>query len=137
MKRTQLYLLTLLIISTFLQSCNVAKHLPAGEKLYVGADFVLKTDSTIGKDEKTRLTEELTALARPRPNKRLFGFPYKLAFYYFIGEPKKETGLRASLRRSLGEAPVLASARGLTANGQLMANVLSNDGYFGSGVAGE
>ncbi len=120
-----------------LLGCNVAKRLPAGEKLYVGADFVLKTDSTISADEKKRLTEQLTALARPKPNKRLLGFPYKVALYYFIGEPKKEKSIRGSLRRSLGEAPVLASARGLAANAELMANVLENEGYFRTTVAGQ
>lgn len=137
MKRSQPYLLVAFFFGVFLQSCHVAKHLPAGEKLYVGADFVLNTDSTITKDEKTRLTEQLSELARPRPNKRLFGFPYKVGFYYFIGEPKKEKGFRAGLRRRFGEAPVLASARGLTANSNLMANVLENEGYFRSQVSGE
>ncbi|MBO0929461.1 BamA/TamA family outer membrane protein [Fibrella sp. HMF5036] len=122
---------------TILQSCNVAKHLPTGEKLYVGADFVLKTDSTIAKKEKERLVTELQALARPRPNSRIFGFPYKVAFYYFVGEPKKEKGFRAGLRRKFGEAPVLASARGLAANGQLMGNTLENEGYFGTSLQGD
>ncbi|ARK11989.1 BamA/TamA family outer membrane protein [Fibrella sp. ES10-3-2-2] len=130
-------LVTLLCSVLLIQGCNVAKKLPAGEKLYVGADFVLNTDSTITKDEKSRLKDQLSELARPRPNKRLFGFPYKVAMYYFIGEPKKETGFKASLRRRFGEAPVLASARGLTANSALMANVLENEGYFRSQVGGE
>ncbi len=137
MKRTQFYISLLLLTTAILQSCNVAKRLPAGEKLYVGADFVLKTDSTISSSEKKQLTEQLEGLSRPRPNKRLFGFPYKVAFYYFIGEPKKEKGFRAGLRRSFGEAPVLASARGLIANSELMANVLENQGYFRSQVSGE
>ncbi|WP_229374314.1 translocation and assembly module lipoprotein TamL [Fibrella rubiginis] len=122
---------------TILQSCNIAKHLPAGEKLYVGADFVLKTDSTVTKKEKDRLVSELQTLARPRPNSRIFGFPYKVGFYYFIGEPKKEKGFRAGLRRKFGEAPVLASARGLAANGQLMGNTLENEGYFGTTLQGD
>ena len=137
MKNTKPYLLLAFTVCLLLQSCNVAKHLPAGEKLYVGADFVLNTDSTVTKDEKSRLTDQLTELARPRPNKRLFGFPYKVALYYFIGEPKKEKGFRAGMRRRFGEAPVLASARGLTANSELMTNVLENEGYFRSTVAGE
>lgn len=116
--------------------CNVAKRLPAGEKLYVGADFVLNTDSTVTEDEKDRLEEQLTALARPRPNKRLFGYPYKVGLYYLIGEPKKENGFRAGLRRRFGEAPVLASARGLSANSQLMSNVLENEGYLRNTVQG-
>jgi outer membrane protein assembly factor BamA len=137
MKRLQLYIPLFLLTSIFVQSCNVAKKLPAGEKLYVGADFVLNTDSTVSSDEKGRLEEQLTELVRPRPNKQLFGFPYKVAMYYFIGEPKKENGFRASLRRRFGEAPVLASARGLTANSTLMANVLENQGYLRSQVGGE
>ena len=139
MKRTQLYIPLILLTTTLFQSCNVAKKIPAGEKLYVGADFVLNTDSTITKDEKSGLAERLTALARPRPNKRLFGFPYKVALYYFFGGSKsqKDKGFKASLRRRFGEAPVLASARGLTANGALMANVLENEGYLRAQVAGE
>ena len=136
-RRHPLYIIHCTLFIIILQSCNVAKHLPAGEKLYVGADFVLKTDSTIAKKEKERLVTELQTLARPRPNARLFGFPYKVAFYYFVGEPKKEKGFRAGLRRKFGEAPVLASARGLAANGQLMANTLENEGYFGTTLQGD
>jgi outer membrane protein assembly factor BamA len=131
-----LYILHYSLFILLLQSCNVAKKLPAGEKLYVGTEFVLNTDSTVTKDEKARLDAELMALARPRPNKRLFGYPWKVGLYYFIGEPKKETGFRASMRRRFGEAPVLASARGLAANSQLMSNVLENDGYFRNTVVG-
>jgi hypothetical protein len=124
-------------IPFLLQSCNVAKKLPAGEKLYVGADFVLNADSTVSEDEQGRLTDVLTEVVRPRPNKRVFGYPWKVGLYYFIGEPKKENGFRASLRRRFGEAPVLASARGLTANGQLMNNILENEGYPRNTVQGD
>ncbi|MEZ0611312.1 BamA/TamA family outer membrane protein [Fibrella sp. WM1] len=136
-RNVRFYIFPITVFIFSLQSCNVSKRLPAGEKLYIGADFVVNGDSTVSKDEQGRVEEQLAALARPRPNKRLFGYPYKVGIYYMIGEPKKETGFRASLRRRFGEAPVLASARGLTANSQLMSNVLENSGYFRNSVQGE
>jgi outer membrane protein assembly factor BamA len=119
------------------QSCNVAKRLPPNERLYVGTDINLSADSTVAKDDKENLAGQLKALARPRPNKTLFGIPYKVGFYYLLGEPKREKGLRAWFRRKFGEAPVLASAKAISSNATIFSGVMENEGYFRSSVSGK
>lgn len=125
-----------LFLFLLLQSCNIAKRLPANERLYVGTDINLSADSTITEDDKESLEEQFGNLARPRPNKTLFGFPYKVALYYLLGEPKKEKGLRAWFRRKFGEAPTLASAKAISSNATIFAGLMENEGYFRSSVSG-
>ena len=40
-----------LLLVGLLSGCNIAKHLPAKERLYDGTDFVMKADSTVSADE--------------------------------------------------------------------------------------
>ncbi|TAE33909.1 MAG: hypothetical protein EAZ91_00930 [Cytophagales bacterium] len=134
MKRYKHYLLILL----FFQSCNLAKRLPPNERLYVGTDINLVVDSTVNvsKDDRETIEDELGELARPRPNKMLFGYPYKVGLYYMLGEPKKEKGLRSWFRRKFGEAPVLASAKAISSSSTLFVNWMENEGYFQAKASG-
>lgn len=125
------YILSLLLIS-FLTGCNVSKYIPKNEKLFYGSEIKMQADSTIGKDEVSELQGQLEELARPNPNGRILGFPLKVWFYYYIGEPKKENGLRAWLRRKLGQPPVFASAKALSSNSLIFNSHLENNGYFRS-----
>ncbi len=125
------YLLLLLTLN----ACNIAKHLPEKERLYDGTDIVMKADSNVSKDEQGSLKDQLSALARPRPNKKLFGYPYKVGLYYLFGEPKKN-GFRAWFRRKFGEEPILASAKAISSNIPVWKATLQNEGYFGSNVTG-
>lgn len=125
----------LLILTLLLNACNIGKHLPANERLYMGTDIVIKADSTVPKDEQSALKDHLASLARPKPNKQLFGYPYKVGFYYLLGEPRRN-GLRAWFRRKFGEEPVLASAKAISANIPVFQVSLQNEGYFGSTATG-
>lgn len=125
------------IASSLFFSCNIAKHLPANERLYVGTDIRIKADSSVSKTEQGTLKEGLEGIARPRPNKQLFGYPFKVALYYLLGEPTSENGFRAWFRRKLGEPPVFASAKALSSNAIIWAAYLENEGYFRSSVSGQ
>ncbi len=114
-----------------LNACNVARRLPPGEKLYVGADFKLQADESVSKARRKEIASGLAGLARPRPAKTLFGFPYKVWLYYLLKEEKKQN----TTKRKFGEAPVLASARALTANETVFRAYLENEGYFKSSVS--
>ncbi|MBD2702111.1 BamA/TamA family outer membrane protein [Spirosoma sp. BT702] len=124
--------LCLLLTVWLLNGCNVAKHLPANERLYMGTDIVVKADSTVPSSEQEAIQEELSGLARPRPNQQLFGYPYKVGLYYLFGEPRKPKGFRAWFRRKFGQEPVFASAKALSANIPIFKATLQNAGYFGS-----
>ncbi len=125
-----------MLVTLALGSCNITKHLPPGEKLYVGSEVKMQADSTISKSEVKTVKASLEGISRPRPAKTLLGYPYKVALYYAFGTPKKETGLRASLRRKLGEPPVLSSAKALGSSATIMTAFLENEGYFRSAVSG-
>ncbi|GAB3322128.1 BamA/TamA family outer membrane protein [Larkinella ripae] len=132
MKNGLIYLLAFFALT----GCHVARHIPPGEKLYMGAEINVAVDSTVSKGEKEQIEEQLTGLARPKPNKKLFGYPYKVGLYYLMGEPKKEKGFRAWFRRKFGEEPVFASAKALTSNAAIWMAFLENEGYFRSTVSG-
>lgn len=42
--------LSLLVIAGLFNACNVAKHLPAKERLYMGTDIIIQPDSTVSKE---------------------------------------------------------------------------------------
>ena len=133
--RPGVYLLLLPLLVS-LNACNIAKHLPANERLYMGTDVVINADSTVSKDEQTALKEQLEALARPRPNAQVFGYPIRVGLYYLFGEPRKPKGFRSWFRRKFGREPVFASARAISANVPIMNATMKNEGYFGSTVSG-
>lgn len=128
---SQRLLLSALLLT--LAACNVAKRLPPGEKLYVGAEFDVKGAPEVTKGQMKDVKAGLANLARPRPAKTLFGFPYKVWLYYVLKEEKKQN----TTKRKFGEPPVFASARALSANETVFRAFLENEGYFRSGVSGE
>lgn len=119
-----------------LNACNIAKHLPANEKLYAGTDVIIKADSTISKSDQSEVQTQLLDLARPKPNSQIFGYPIKVGLYYLFGEPRKPKGFRAWFRRKFGQEPVLASAKAISSNIPIWEATLLNQGYFGSQVTG-
>ncbi|MVM35860.1 BamA/TamA family outer membrane protein [Spirosoma sp. HMF4905] len=120
-----------------LSACNIAKHLPSNDRLYMGTDINIHADSTVSATEQSGLKDQLTALARPRPNKQLFGYPYKVGLYYLFGEPKKPKGFRSWFRKKFGQEPVLASAKAISSNIPIFKATLQNQGYFGSDATGK
>lgn len=128
--------LALCLVICLLNACNIAKHLPANERLYMGTDVVIHADSTVSASEQKSLQTQLTELGRPRPVKQLFGYPYKVGLYYLFGEPRKN-GFRAWFRKKFGEEPVFASAKALTSNIPIYKATLQNSGYFGSDATGK
>lgn len=119
-----------------LNACNLAKRLPPNERLYMGTDVTVKADSTVSGDEQSALKERLEALARPRPNAQVFGYPVRVGLYYLFGEPRRPKGFRSWFRRKFGREPVFASARAISANVPIMNATMENEGYFGSTVSG-
>lgn len=117
-------------------SCNVSRHLPPGEKLYRGAIVKVQKEKDVKQSAKT-LQKQLKVATRPAPNKYLLGQPYKVWWWYFIGEPKRPKGIKAFLRDKLGEPPVLSSRVNATVVAQNMNAYLDNIGYFHSTVTGD
>ncbi len=116
--------------------CSVKKYLPPGEKLYRGASITIKKEQN-AKISSRSVKSQLKLVARPKTNTFLLGQPYKVWWWYVIGAPKKPTGFKAWLRKTLGEAPVLSSRVKPKATAELMQASLENSGYFHSVVSGD
>jgi outer membrane protein insertion porin family len=125
-----------IFVSIFITGCSVRKYLPEGELLYKGASIYVEKD-TANTTSKKSLKKILKLAVTPKPNKFLLGQPYKVWWWYRIGEPKKEKGLKAFLRKKLGEPPVLSSRLNAKVSAENMQSLLDNLGYFRSSVKGD
>ncbi len=133
--RAARYILLLIMIGTW--SCSVTKHIPSGESLYTGSEIKVQADTLVTKTQAKSVHDQIEEIVRPKPNSTIFGFPYKVWFYYLFGEPKKPKGFKNFIRKRFGEAPVLANKRSVTTSSAVIANYLNNEGYFRSTASGE
>ncbi len=133
MKQTTFYTVFFLLFAT---SCKVGKYLPAGEKLYRGSTVKVQKKKDVKASEKS-LRKQLQLAARPKPNKFILGQPYKVWWWYVIGEPKRPKGFKAFLRDKLGEPPILSSRVNTKITAENMNAYLDNIGYFHSTVTGD
>src|SRR5882724_4586325 len=116
-----------------LTACNEAKHLGAGQYLYVGGDVKIKSSEKISRSDKSKLKEEMKGLLRPKPNTSFVGIRFKLWVYNITGTPKRK-GLSYWLKNKLGEPPVLASVSVFEKNRAVLQNRLENKGFFNDTV---
>lgn len=106
-----------LAVIAFLTSCSATKKVPDGDALYMGA--TVKFDSSgLKTRERKELRNDLSALTRPRPNKRVLGIPFKLWFNNIKWLRKK------------GEPPVLLSDVNPEYNQKVLQSTLENRGFF-------
>ncbi len=129
-------ILLLLLVICAMSSCSVTKYVPEGKGLYVGSSVKAVADS-VSKPNISGLEVSLEEIIKPSPNKTILGFPWKVWWYYFIGEPKDEGGLRSWFRAKLGEPPIFVSQRITDINAGNMAIFLSNEGYYRSHASGK
>ncbi len=127
-----IFLCTILLIT----SCSVRRFLPTGERLYNGSTIKIEKDSATTTRKKS-LKKTIKLAVTPKANKFLFGQPYKVWCWYKIGEPKKEKGLKAFLRKRLGEPPVLSSRVNAKVSAENMQSLMENLGYFHTTVQGD
>ena len=133
MNRVILFCFAVLLYAS---GCSVRRYLPAGEKLYRGATVEVKREPGV-KTSMHSLKNQLAATVRPKPDKFLLGQPYKVWWWYVIGQPKKEKGLKAWLRKTLGEPPVLNTRVDAPVIAEDMQAFLENIGYFHSTIKGD
>ncbi len=117
-------------------SCSVRRLIPDGERIYKGASASVTKAKEV-KESKKELRDIILQAAVPQKNKFLLGHPYKVWWWYKIGEPKREKGLKSFLRKKLGEPPVFASRVNAATTAENMASLMSNLGYFRTTVQGD
>lgn len=128
--------ISILFLLAIISSCSVQKYLPPGEKLYKG--YTVKVDKNAATTTSVKsLKSTLGLAAKPKKNSFFLGQPYRVWFWYKIGEPKREKGFRAFLRNRLGQAPVLSSRINAKATAENMQSLMENLGYFHTTVQGD
>ena len=125
-----------LLLIAAISGCGVQRYLPPGERLYRGAS-VKVNKSPLVKTSTSSLKSSLKSATRPKKNKFFLNQPWKVWWYYVIGEPKRQTGLKAFLRSRLGEPPVLSSRVNPKTTAENLQSYLENNGYFHSKVTGD
>lgn len=125
------------ILCLVLAACSSTRKLQPGQILYTGAKVEINPDSAGRIEDEKDVKNTLEGKTRPRPNKSILGFKYKLFFYNLAGEPKKNKGLRYWLRNKLGEPPVLLSEVKLKYNNDVLTSYLISEGYLQSVVTGD
>ena len=109
------------VVVVLLASCSATKMVPDGDALYLGA--TIKFDSSgLRSKERKELKADLSALTRPKPNKRILGIPFKLLFNNIKWLRKK------------GEPPVLLSDVNTEYNQKVLQSHLENRGFFAANV---
>jgi outer membrane protein assembly factor BamA len=120
-------------------SCSVRRYLPPGERLYSGSTIKVERHPETKTSAKV-LKADLKLAVKPRANKFLFGQPWKVWWWYKLGEPdpeKKGKGLRNFLRNKLAEPPVLSSRINTKTTSENMTALMENLGYFHSTAQGD
>ncbi|MEO5570451.1 MAG: BamA/TamA family outer membrane protein [Bacteroidia bacterium] len=97
----------LVVCTLFFVSCTATRFLPAGEKLYTGADIELKSSEKI--KNKKFIIKNAELAVRPKPNQTFLGMRPKLWLYYIAGDSANK-GFRKWVKNKLGEPPVLMNA---------------------------
>lgn len=133
--RLRYQLFGIAFISIFV-SCSIRSHLPSGTQLYKGAYYEILKDKANKTKIKT-VRNQLKEITSPIPNKTILGFPYKVALWFAIGEPKKAKGFRYWLRTKFGEAPILNTSVNANATALNFKYFLENKGYFKTNVGGD
>lgn len=114
-----------------LGSCSVGKHIPQGTFLYNGSKVkVTKTPDNTGSTKTIR--KSLQGITFPKRNRMILGYPYKVAIWNAMGEPRRKGGLKNWLKNWLGEPPELSSTLKLKSNEDNLLAYVENKGHFKS-----
>lgn len=124
------------VITALLSSCSVKRYLPPGERLYRGASIKIEKHPELTTSSKS-IKSDIKIAIQPRPNKFFLGQPWKVWWWYTIGPPRREKGLKAFLRNKLGEPPVLSSRVNAENTAKNIEGRLENLGYFHSTAQGD
>ena len=132
----RIFITSMILLIFIAPSCSVRRFIPKGETIYKGSIIhITKHPET---KEKTKLLKKTIKIAaKPGKNKFLFGQPYKVWWWYVIGEPKRETGFKAFLRSKLAEPPVFGSRVNPKSAAENMESLMTNLGYFKTTVQGD
>ncbi|MFN8153363.1 MAG: BamA/TamA family outer membrane protein [Bacteroidia bacterium] len=118
-------MLILLPIIIGASACNVTRSIPEGE--YLLNKNIIKTD-------KPEYNEQLQAIIKQKPNKKILGlFRFHLGLYNFANK-RKETKFNKWLKTAVGEEPVILKNELTAKSSQQLEILMQNNGYFNAVV---
>ena len=121
--RLLLFLLPMLIGSS---ACNITRSIPEHE--YLLNKNIIKTD-------KPEYNEQLLAIIKQKPNKKILGvFRFHLGLYNFASK-RKETKFNKWLKTAVGEQPVVLDTALTHKSSQQLEIFMQNNGYFNAIVS--
>lgn len=126
-----------LLISSVLAGCSATRRLKPGQYLYTGAEVIINPDSSARIADKNQVKKTLESKTRPRPNKSILGFKYKLFLYNLAPDTVKPRGLGNWLKNKVGEKPVLMSDVKIKYNNDVLKSYLISQGYLQADVTGD
>jgi outer membrane protein assembly factor BamA len=121
------YFLSFILICLISSGCNLTKHVPEGDSLYMGERIKIEANGPI--PNKNRLMDELEDVTGPETNFTFLGMRPKLGLYNLFGGPDAR-GIWRWLRDRIGEPPILLSVVKPDRVQDLMINRLFNNGHY-------
>lgn len=113
-----LFLLPLLLVGS---ACNITRSIPDHE--YLLNKNIIKTD-------KPEYNEQLMAIIKQKPNKKILGvFRFHLGLYNFASK-RKETKFNTWLKTAVGEQPVILDTALTGKSSEQLEIFMQNNGYF-------
>lgn len=129
------YYLFLFVIVVFLAltgtSCSFKKSLPEGAYRYTGAKVKVEVADSIKLGD---LEYDLTTALRPKPNRKLFGIPWRLIAYNAFYSKKKD---KVVFLKKMAEAPVLYDKAVKEEMEKVLKSVAFNNGFFNAETESE
>jgi outer membrane protein assembly factor BamA len=116
-------------ISLLLTACNISKH-------FSDKEYLLNKNSISIKGNKKNINpEEIKSLIQQNPNSSFFGLArIKMWIYLWTDHPDRSKFTKW-INKSLGEKPVIFSARDANLSKSQMVGYLNNIGYFNTKVS--
>lgn len=136
MKNKQHYIF-IIVLLLGLWSCSTTKRIPDHEKLYTGADVILKFDTIRNREQIKAFEDNLKSLTLPQPNTESFGVKWKLLFWNLGGGNDTTAGFMTKWFKKRGQAPVLLSDVNREYNENLLRNRLENLGFFNASFSSD
>ena len=110
-----------------ISSCSVTKFIPEGKFLSTKGEVVLENKEMTS--NSAELGNQLSAVLRPIPNKKLLG-AYPGVYFYFKNQNKKPGFFNRFMYKKFGEEPVYSTEVKPNSIRDLLLNRLENKGYF-------
>lgn len=116
-------------------ACTGTKNIPEKDKLYTGAKVTIRSKAGDKVEGGKNFEASIQSGIRPIPNRTFLGiFRPRLAIYNSIDTVTKQKGFKHWLKFTIGEAPVLLNKVDPDRTAELIADKISNEGYFDARV---